>query len=153
MNDVYRHTGAVHHNDTDGNGWNYSDNSLGEQLMPQQLTGKQAFIAAINYVEALAIGGAVVATLWDWHLVHWLCWSLGAGAAWGFFYLIAHPQAHWLAVLGGVGISGTVGYFFGLLVYSGSHFFGWVFAAIGAVLSLSAKEHFRAEIRRMTGSN
>jgi hypothetical protein len=121
--------------------------------MPQQLSGKQAFIAAINYIEALAIGGAVVATLWDWHLVHWLCWSVGAGAAWGFFYLIAHPQAHWLAALGGIGISGTVGYFFGLLVYSGSHLFAWVFAAIGAVLSYSAKEHFRAEIRRMTGGS
>jgi len=107
-----------------------------------------ALMQGMYVLEGLAIGGAVVLTLWGWHLVHWLCWTMGAGAAYGYFWLIAHPRTYWLTVLIGVGMCGTAGYFVGSYIF-GSTVVGWVWALVFAAMSVRSKQEIKEQIRRV----
>lgn len=114
--------------------------------MTEQLDYKQALVRLVTPLEALAIGGAVVLSLWGWHLVPWLCWAAGAGAVWGYFALMAYPLSFWLVALCGVGMSGTAGYFIGHGMI-GTPFLGWVFGVTAALCSLVSKLELREMVR------
>lgn len=119
--------------------------------MNEQPNCKEALVQSTSLFEGAAIGGAAVITLMGWNLANWVCWAAGAGALWGYFWLIANPKTFWLTVLCGIGMCGTAGYFFGYWL-NNSHFLGWVLAVAGALASIGSKAHFREEIQRLQGA-